>query len=556
MLTQQTAANGGPFDITIVGAGMAGLYSAWRLLDPGAQQQSPLIQQLIAQNGTGQLQLCFIEQGSNVGGRLDSYTFNSNGADVTVELGGMRFQKSQLLVWELIQNLQLKTTAFPISDNRLFYLRHTQIWENEITNPHAPVQLPFQLLPGQQNLTPDQLFNLAVANAVGNADAPNWDAQTWQQFTTSNSYSSPESNAVQVFTNASYMDIGFWDLLYDQVGQEGYRYLTEAGGYDSNTINWNSALAMPYVASGDYSSSATYWRVVGGYQAVPMQLAQNISDQLPIQLNTRLVGLTKDDSGLLNLTVASGPARSVIQSKYVILCMPKRSLELLDPDTEFSTYLNSTLIDSVMLQPSFKLLLLFDTEWWQQVNIRGVGLQPYGPTITDLPLRMIWYFDDVNMQCSDGSQVTTKYWGLLASYSDMATEQFWIGFRNPMVPGGGLYGQAIPAPPAMVNMALFQLGEVHGMPIPQPVAAVYKDWAGDPFGAGYHAWATHVQPWLKYGVMLNPVPDYNVYVCGEAFSLDQGWVEGALRTAETVLTQYFQLPVYPGIPASYVTARS
>ena len=196
-------------------------------------------------------------------------------------------------------------------------------------------------------------------------------------FTTQNAYSSPESNPVQVFVNMGYMEIGFWNLLYDQVGQEGYRYLTEAGGYDSNTINWNSALAMPYVASGDYSSSATYWRVVGGYQTVPLQMAQNIADQLPIQLNTRLVGLTKDDDGMLNLTVAKGPIRSVIQSRYVMLCMPKRSLELLDPDTEFSTYLNSALINSVLRQPSFKLLMLFDTEWWQQVNIRGVGLQPF-----------------------------------------------------------------------------------------------------------------------------------------------------------------------------------
>ena len=312
MPTQEPAANGGPYDITIVGAGMAGLYAAWRLSNPAWQQQSPLIQQLIAQNGTGELQLCFIEASSSVGGRLDLYTFTNNGADVTVELGGMRFQKSQLLVWELIQNLQLEVTPFPISDNRLFYVRNTQIWENEIKDPNAPVQLPYQFLPGLQNLTPDQMFNLAVSNAVGNLDAPNWTAQQWEQFTTQNAYSSPESNPVQVFVNMGYMEIGFWNLLYDQVGQEGYRYLTEAGGYDFNTINWNSALAMPYVASGDYSSSATYWRVVGGYQTVPLQMAQNIADQLPIQLNTRLVGLTKDDDGMLNLTVAKGPIRSVI----------------------------------------------------------------------------------------------------------------------------------------------------------------------------------------------------------------------------------------------------
>jgi len=33
-----------------------------------------------------------------------------------------------------------------------------------------------------------------------------------------------------------------------------------------------------------------------------------------------------------------------------------------------------------------------------------------------------------------------------------------------------------------------------------------------------------------------------VHVCGEAYSQEQGWVEGALQTAEIMLTKYFSLP--------------
>jgi hypothetical protein len=32
-----------------------------------------------------------------------------------------------------------------------------------------------------------------------------------------------------------------------------------------------------------------------------------------------------------------------------------------------------------------------------------------------------------------------------------------------------------------------------------------------------------------------------VYVCGESYALDQGWVEGAVNTAERVLETYFDL---------------
>jgi lysine 2-monooxygenase len=555
MPTPSRPANGGPYDITIVGAGMAGLYSAWRLLSPAALQ-SPLIQQLIQENGTGQLQLCLLEQSDRVGGRLDSYTFHDpDGTEVTVELGGMRYQTSMQLVTQVIQALGLQSTKFPGSNNRLFYLRGTQIWENEIKKyPNAPVQLPYELPTGLLSMSPDDLFNWVVENVTGNQNSPNWTADQWQQFVTSTGYTSPAGNPVQVFNNTGFFEIGFWDLLYDQVGNEGYRYLTEAGAYDSNTINWNSALAMPYVASGDYSSSAQYLRLVGGYQTLPLALFNSINQQV-VQFKTPLVGLTQNgNSGFIDLTIGRGPNKRVIQSKNVILCLPRRPLELLDPNTPFARQIAGRL-NSVMLQPSFKLLLLFDTEWWKQVNIRGTGLQPYGPSITDLPLRMVWYFDDPLVKRADGRQAATKYWALLASYSDMVTEQFWIELRNTLLPGGGVAGAAIPAPPAMVNMALSQLGLVHGMTIPQPVAgaAVYKDWGADPYyGAGYHAWATHTQPYFQSQTMLQPVLGTNIFICGEAYSLDQGWVEGALRTTENVLTQYFQMPTLQNVRPEYV----
>ena len=53
--------------------------------------------------------------------------------------------------------------------------------------------------------------------------------------------------------------------------------------------------------------------------------------------------------------------------------------------------------------------------------------------------------------------------------------------------------------------------------------------------------------------MLNPMPTYkNVYICGDAYSLDQGWVEGALRTAESVLGAYFGISTPHGVQAGYV----
>jgi monoamine oxidase len=42
--------------------------------------------------------------------------------------------------------------------------------------------------------------------------------------------------------------------------------------------------------------------------------------------------------------------------------------------------------------------------------------------------------------------------------------------------------------------------------------------------------------------ILQPIPGWPVHVCGECWSHEQGWVEGALQTAESMLQQHFGLP--------------
>jgi len=49
---------------------------------------------------------------------------------------------------------------------------------------------------------------------------------------------------------------------------------------------------------------------------------------------------------------------------------------------------------------------------------------------------------------------------------------------------------------------------------------------------GGHAWLPNVNSDKVAREVLNPMP--NMYVCGEAFSLKQAWIEGALETTTDV----------------------
>jgi len=54
-----------------------------------------------------------------------------------------------------------------------------------------------------------------------------------------------------------------------------------------------------------------------------------------------------------------------------------------------------------------------------------------------------------------------------------------------------------------------------------------------------HQWGLHARDNEVIEDLVNPFPD--LYTCGEAFSDYQGWVEGALRSADLVLKRGFDL---------------
>jgi monoamine oxidase len=94
-----------------------------------------------------------------------------------------------------------------------------------------------------------------------------------------------------------------------------------------------------------------------------------------------------------------------------------------------------------------------------------------------------------------------------------------------------------------------QLCELHGLPgLPPPYAAAFHDWGEDPYGGGWHSWNIGVDTPAAMARIVKPAADQEVYICGESYSTYQGWVEGALQTAEMMLTGHFGLAPPPPAP--------
>jgi monoamine oxidase len=552
-------------DVAIIGAGTSGLYTGWRLLTgehKGRKKKSapPRVQ--------------IFELSNRIAGRLHSVYLPGMG-DVAGELGGMRYMDQQQIVSTLIEKLfkkELKSVDFPMGDpaKHFFYGRTQRCRANAWTEAQKKKQTfktNYFLREDLVGYDSDQLFNKVIydvlvadpwfrkskyAKLVTNPSKYNYTFQLtsrdWDEVKPRLTYNFPGSP----YHGKKVNDLGFWNLLKDQTGEEAYEFLSVAGGYYSNTINWNAAEAFPYMV-GDFSNTGTSYKTIdGGYDLLAYAVANAYLGQpeAKIWIENQLITFNKQPAdSQFRYSIEMYNVRSrrtwTVYANAIVLAMPRRSLELLDQNNFFfNPEKRQTLqqnISSVIMEPSFKLLVAFENAWWK----KDFGTN-HGESITDLPMRQCYYFD-VNKK--NGHAL------FLASYNDMRTVPFWSplekrhghGQFQPRATRGASQEELdalidVQATQVMVDEAMKEVRELHGREdIPQPYVSWFKNWAEDPFGGGYHGWKAgvsvkHVMPYMR-----QPLPGEAVHICGEAYSDQQGWVEGAFCEAEKMLEDHFGL---------------
>ncbi|WP_139487991.1 flavin monoamine oxidase family protein [Brevibacillus dissolubilis] len=546
-------------EVAIIGAGVSGLYSAYRMMEGTTSTGKSY--------PAGSVQI--FDMSDRIAGRLESVTLP--GMSISGELGGMRYMTSQQIVTTLIEDVfsdWLSHVDFPMGDdaNHFGYFRKQRTrlnaWEEAQKNGETFITR-YQLNEDDIGYSADQLFNKVVYDVLM---ADPWFVEKYQDKVghpspyeyefqlTSEEWDDIKPNLTYCFegpyNGMKVNDIGFWSLIKDRVSQEGYNFLADAGGYFSNTINWNAAEAFPYMV-GDFSDASVAYRTIeGGYDQIAYALAKAYLQQPEntIWAQNQLITFSKTTNGnyryeleFLNL---QSKTTWKVYANHIILGMPRRSLELLEQrNFFFNCYENTELQDnmqSVIMEPSFKILMGFEYPWWKE----DFGATA-GHSITDLPMRQCYYF---------GVDPENSHSLFLSSYNDMRTIPFWEVLANAkekfqprpteltsLTAVNAL--QDVQASKVMVAEVMEQLRELHGedMKIPEPYVTWYKDWTLDPYGGGYHAWKAgySVKDVMKY--MRKPYENESVYICGEAYSDQQGWVEGAFCVAEHMLQDHFGL---------------
>ncbi|WP_433242591.1 flavin monoamine oxidase family protein [Streptosporangium sp. CA-135522] len=520
-------------DVAVIGAGVSGAYASWRLLGPEAGRSGVLMRLRRRRRG-GRLVVRLFESSERVGGRLFSVT-PPGMPHLHAELGGMRYLSNQPVVADLVRHLGLPTAPFPVDEpQNLVYLRQRRFTMRQFTDPRV---VPYDLPAAIRGTTPDDALLSIIQRFV--PDAAQMNHRAWDRI-------KPTASA----EGRRLYDIGFWNLLLDAIGQEGWSFLRDGFGYGSVVSNVNSAEAMEAsVADFVGSPPPQYLLLRDGYQTMPEELVRRFvagggSVHLHHQVR-RIDRETVDGEEVLALALTVWPeGRPLrVRARHVILAMPQRSIELLDPDTFlFSSSQLLSDLGSIVTRPASKLFLAYDRPWWEDLGLDA------GRSVSDLPLRQTYYWGVEGNQ--PGADRANRNALLLASYNDLSDVEFWnelltrpkrlapVAVTRPPRP------MDASAPGTLVDEAQRQLRELHGRRarIPDPTAAYFQNWVQDPYGVAYHFWQLGAKSWEIMPRMRRPIHDANVYICGSAWSTGQGWVYGALTQAELMLEEHFNLP--------------
>jgi monoamine oxidase len=529
-------------DVAIIGGGVSGAYVAWRLLGPDADG-SPLLGRLRAARG-GALRVGLFEQSDRIGGRLWSVA-PPGMPHLRAELGGMRVKNDQPLVLNLIRQLNLELVPFLSSgDNNLYYLRG-----HRFRQAQEPKAVPYYLPERFLGMNADDIVLAAIQQYV--PDAATRDVEGWDAIRRDGTYDGVPLSS-----------FGFWYLMNLALEQEAYAYVRDAAGYSDFTASVNAAELM-FNWAVDFASNPEYHTLRDGLEALPRALAagaETAGATINRRHSLRVLRMTPapgEDEPLIELTFEVGPeaAPVVYQARHVVLALPRRAIELLDDSSfVFADASFRTLLETVRPVPAAKAFLGYDEPWWKELGIEG------GRSITDLPIRQTYYFGTEGDQ--PGADPADRTSLLMATYDDEVNAAYWAGFlrQEPGSPGSAPYERSgvgpAPADAALSERAVAELQRqlrlIHGpsVAIGEPTMALFTDWGRDPYGGAWHFWNIGAQPWDIVPRTREPIPGVNLAICGEAYSVDQGWINGALLTAEQVLQQRFQLPW----PASWLPA--
>lgn len=575
-------------DIAVVGGGVSGLYSTWKILEKDASQR-----------------ICILEQLNRTGGRLDSDLIKFKEQDGSIkevkeEQGGMRFTfdtMDNLMALFLQLNLTNDIVPFPMNsggNNRLYFRGHAFTNAEAKEDNYSVWSDLYNLSPQEQGIDPKSIIN-TVFNRILDVNPQfterplHRDPDFWQRF-----------RLQCQWNGVSLVDWQLQGLLSDMgYSVECINLLYRLSGFNGTFLSGMNA-GVAYQLLEDFPADPKFKTLKNGFSTLTNAMVTKIDsiksggeEVERIFLRTMVDGIDKKGEVFtINYTriVNGKTVKGEVKAKKIILGLPRLALEKMfigsslfsKLDTATSEKIWNTL-QSASNQPLLKINLYYDKAWWGN-KISGQPPIEFGPNFSDTPLGSVYPFYTVDEEIAtaleyskwlkdngqdvpaDIQAILDKKYNLPAAltiYCDYMNINFWKALQNQGKPYHtemqAKNPKLLAASEVVVEQATAffkKLFNTHYVPKPSLTSA--RVWSGSsyfpqedgtssgdenttyqPYGYGVHQWAMGAQDDQVMSDLVQPIEGVELYTCGEAFSDYQGWVEGALRSTNLVLEQKF-----------------
>ena len=229
-----------------------------------------------------------------------------------------------------------------------------------------------------------------------------------------------------------------------------------------------------------------YYALRCGLHTVIESLEKNLSDKIDIRKgesgNVIRIERIRNDRQTVGYYIHT-PKR-IYKTRCCVLALPKHALLPLSILRPLQKELRS--IDEVSL---CRIYSFYHTPWWKPMK-----------TTTNTPLRMV---------------IPIRDHLIMSSYTDDIFADAWARKRK--------------AVPVLAKELTKYTRRVFGEAIEEPAHCEMFYWK---YGVG--CWKKNTDSTSLYDRILRPFPHDSLYICGENYSHQQGWIEGALQTARDV----------------------
>jgi len=466
------------YDYLIVGAGVAGLYTAYKLIIKYPHAK-----------------ICIIESTNRIGGRLHSIKYDGQ----IMDSGGARFNTDQHRVLSLVKELGLEPKIIKLSNHETLYIPIPKPIQNPMKTDDKSIEKIFPSIDDFIKYLKKYIIEKKISH-----------------------------NELINTTILEFISIHF-TKTYPTLKQ----YITDIYPYYSELGILNAIEAVE-LFSNEFASKTQYMILNGGMEQIVDELhdrlkkskshihnannANNENNETNIDIftNTSLVSITYIATHTHTLekneTDTKTPQHYMITAnnesgntiKYyalnIILAIPKPSLLKIKYLTKHPNILKN--LNSVQCEPLYRIYARYPLD--KKTN--KVWFDKLPKISTNLPIKYIIPINYVKGV-------------IMISYTDSKFANYWL---NKLTISNTSFEKEL-------NKQLKQLFP----DITIPKAKWYKHYYWK-MGAGY--WKPKAD---RVKIMPNIMQPFgnseNIYICGENYSSHQAWVEGSLETADMVI---------------------